>query len=114
LAGPILFAPFALIWFLSRGRLMGLGDGKIALGIGFLLGLSRGISALLMSFWLGAIVSLLIWAVSKVPGLFGPNREITMKTEIPFAPFLIAGTLIAFIWNVDFGTLGSLFQAIQF
>jgi len=100
-AGPILFLPFFLLWFLSRGRLMGLGDGKLALGIGFLLGLGEGTTALVIGFWVGAIVSVAILLLQKTGlSLFG--RKLTMKSEIPFAPFLILGTLIVFLtgWNL--------------
>ncbi|MGB2580760.1 MAG: prepilin peptidase [Minisyncoccia bacterium] len=40
IAGPMLFFPFWALWFVSRGRWIGLGDGKLALGIGCLSRLS--------------------------------------------------------------------------
>ena len=38
LAGIIISLPFACFWFFSNGTWMGLGDAKLALGLGFLLG----------------------------------------------------------------------------
>lgn len=97
-AGPIVALPFVLIWFFSKGKWMGLGDGKLALGIGWFLGLSSALSAICIAFWVGAIVSLGI--------LFSQNtmthkRRISMKSEIPFAPFLIIGTLVAYFIPID-------------
>lgn len=100
--GPMLAIPFALIWLLSKGRLMGLGDGKLILGIGWLLGFSLGLSALVMSFWVGAVVSLLI--------LFFSKMKVGMKTEIPFAPFLILGTFLAFVCHITIYKLAGLFM----
>jgi len=34
-AGPLLALPFAALWFFSKGKLIGLGDAKLALGIGW-------------------------------------------------------------------------------
>ncbi len=59
LAGFILFIPFFCLWFFSNGRLIGLGDGKLVLGIGFLLGLVSGLSAIIFAFWIGAIFSII-------------------------------------------------------
>ena len=102
IAGPIIALPFVLIWYFSKGRLMGLGDGKLIFGIGWVLGLMSGICALILSFWLGTIISLVL--------MFFYRNKMNMKTEIPFAPFLITGTLIAFLYNIDILSLASIFN----
>ncbi len=99
LAGPILALPFALLWLVSGGRWIGLGDAKLAVGIGFMLGLARGISALVLAFWIGAGVSLLLIISQRVLSL--SSKNLTMKSEIPFGPFLIVGTLLAFFYGWD-------------
>ncbi len=102
LAGPILASPFALLWLLSRGKWMGLGDAKLMLGIGWMLGLSLGIASIILSFWIGAVISLLV--------MFASKKKINMKSEIPFAPFLIIGALIVFLFSLDIFTLSSFFH----
>ena len=91
-AGIILFSFFGALWFFSRGAWMGFGDVKLALGIGWLLGTEKGILAVMLSFWLGAIVgvSLLLWSKWKSGGKY------CMKTRIAFGPFLVLGAIIAF------------------
>lgn len=98
-AGPLFFLPFYSLWKISHGTWIGLGDGKLALGIGWFLGFVSGASAIISAFWIGAIVSLFAMAYEKY---FGSSKSLTMKSEIPFAPFLILGILIAFIWAPDF------------
>jgi leader peptidase (prepilin peptidase) / N-methyltransferase len=98
LSGPILFSPFFILWLVSGGRWIGLGDGKLALGIGWFLGLSLGASAVLLSFWIGAVVSV---ALMLFFSLKSRNKRITMKSEIPFGPFLILGLLIVFFFNIN-------------
>ena len=102
IAGPALALPFALIWYFSNGHLMGLGDGKLILGIGWFLGLSAGFFAVILSFWIGTIISLLLLSLS--------NKKINMQTEIPFAPFLIISTFITFLFSFDFFSLMKLFS----
>jgi len=86
-AGPLLAFPFALLFFFSKGRLMGFGDAKLALGLGWLLGLSSGIAALFIAFWAGGLVAAVL--------LFAERGRVTMKSEIPFAPFLAFGALLS-------------------
>ena len=102
LAGPILALPFALLWLLSKGKWMGLGDAKLMLGIGWMLGMSLGLASIILSFWIGAVVSLLII-------LFNKKRKIGLKAEIPFAPFLAIGAFIVFLFSINIFSLSKLF-----
>ncbi len=108
LSGILLPAPFVLLWYFSKGRWMGLGDAKLMVGIGFLLGLSSGIAAILLSFWIGAVVSILLLLVTT---LFHKGK-ISMQTAIPFGPFLVIGTAVAFFCSIDFVSIMNLFSRI--
>ncbi len=96
LAGPILFIPFFLLWYLSKGKWMGFGDAKLAIGIGFFMGFAGGVSSIILGFWIGAIAGLLWIGISA---MFG--KHIGMKSEIPFAPYLILGMLITFFFHIN-------------
>ncbi|HCC05069.1 TPA: hypothetical protein DEP58_02060 [Patescibacteria group bacterium] len=100
-AGPALFLPFYALWKVSDGRWLGLGDGKLALGIGWFLGLTLGGTAILFAFWIGASVSLLYIFFQKLYVSFwkrGSEKEmLTLKSEIPFGPFLVLATLIVYV-----------------
>jgi prepilin signal peptidase PulO-like enzyme (type II secretory pathway) len=89
LAGVIFFTFFGLLWWISKGKYMGFGDAKLALGIGWLLGLKQGIMALLFSFWIGAFVGILLVLFRK--------KKYNLKSALPFGPFLVLGALIAFL-----------------
>jgi leader peptidase (prepilin peptidase)/N-methyltransferase len=105
LAGIILPAPFSLIWLLSKGKWMGLGDAKFMIGIGFLLGLSAGVSAIMISFWIGAIASIIMVVLGSHLG----KKGVTLKSAIPFGPFLALGTFIVFLMGIDISTITSIF-----
>lgn len=98
LSGPIFALLFASMWLFSKGKWMGLGDAKLVLGMGLFLGFAKTLTALLFAFWTGAFVGICL--------LFFFPRQTTMKSEIPFAPFLVFGTLFSyfapftlFFWN---------------
>ncbi len=109
LAGPILFAPFALLWLVSKGTWMGFGDAKLALGMGWVLGLLGGISAIILAFWVGAAVSIGILVIQRMHLSFGGNH-LTMKSEIPFAPFLIIGFSLVFFLHMAVPGIASFAQ----
>lgn len=90
--GPLIATPFALFWLVSRGRWMGLGDAKLALGLGWFLGMPLALSALTLAFWTGAAVGLFLIVSKKGYG---------MKTEIPFALYLALGTFVVFFFELN-------------
>ena len=103
-AGIILAFPFYFLWLVSRGRWMGLGDAKLALGIGWFLGLAKGGTAIIYGFWIGAVVSVLLILIQKIYAWRlhkHGSTNISMKSEIPFAPFLIAGLLIVYFFGYN-------------
>ena len=77
---------------------MGLGDPKLVLGIGWFLGPVFGLSALVLAFWSGALYGLILMFLSRFKW---HNLKVNGKTEVPFAPFLILGFLIVFLFNLD-------------
>ena len=93
LAGVVFGGFFASLWLASKGGWMGLGEAKLALGIGWLLGFPAGIIAVLFSFWLGAIVGVFLL-------LFLP-KKFTLKSRIPFGPFLCLGTMVDILFYGD-------------
>lgn len=91
MAGFVMSLPFALLWLLSRGRWMGLGDGKLLVGLGFLLGMLGILSAVIFAFWTGGLIGIILLAFSKKYG---------RKSEVPFAPFLILGTFLVLLCDL--------------
>lgn len=92
LSGILIALPFALLWLLSHGAWMGLGDAKLALGLGWFLGISMALSGVVLAFWIGTIMGLYLIVSKKGYG---------MKSEIPFAPYLVLGTFLAFILELN-------------
>lgn len=112
LSGVVLALPFLLIFVISKGRWLGFGDIKYMLVIGFFLGLAQGLSAIVLSFWIGATFSLLAILLKKIiPYINLPlmRNNLTIKSEIPFGPFLSLGVIISFYFNVDLFQIHSLF-----
>lgn len=94
-AGLILAFPFALLWVISRGRWLGLGDAKLAMVIGWLVGLSTGVSVIVLAVWIAAGVGVYLLVMSWI-------RHTHLNHELPFAPFLIFATLVGFLVPIDF------------
>ena len=80
---------FFLIVFISRGKWLGLGDVKLAFFMGLFLGFPNILVALFFAFLIGAIIGI---------GLISFTKK-TLKSEIPFGPFLVTGTLLALFFG---------------
>ena len=99
LLSPLMLSlPFVLLWYFSEGKWMGLGDGKLMFGIGAFLGFTLGVSAITIAFWIGALWGIVFILKSK---FFPESGGMTLKSEIPFAPFLVAATLFVFLSHID-------------
>lgn len=105
IAGPTVALPLAALWFGTRGRGIGLGDAKLALSSGWLLGITYGLYAEMLAFVLGALVAVFVLLPSayyrRALASCGLVRRasaasFTMKSEVPFGPFVAAGIL--YVW----------------
>ncbi len=101
LSGPLLASPLVCLSLISWGRWMGWGDGALELSIGWLLGLYAGLTALTLAFWSGAFVGLAMLLYQRLSWQSG-RSHLTMRSEIPFAPFLVLGAALAYFFHVDF------------
>jgi leader peptidase (prepilin peptidase)/N-methyltransferase len=118
LAGPLLALPFWALWQFSKGRWIGLGDAKLAWAFGWLFGLELGLSGLVFGFWIGTIFTLGIMGLSKLGSskkLWLPRgfRSLTMKSEIPLGPFLVAGMYVAFFSGIVVFNLSIFFYLLS-
>lgn len=87
------------LWWYSGGQWLGFGDVKLILPLGLIVGPVGVFSMIVASFWIGAIVSLAIiglqaWLRRGQPVLRSGSKGLTMKSAVPFAPFLVAGALL--------------------
>jgi leader peptidase (prepilin peptidase)/N-methyltransferase len=94
LASPFLSAFLASAFFLlivliSQGKWMGLGDVKLVFFLGLFLGWPNILVALFLAFFVGAIVGLILIALGIK----------SLKSEVPFGPFLVSGTFLAIFFG---------------
>ena len=96
--GAFILGGFILLLVLiTRGKGMGVGDIYVAAALGILFGSGRGVEVLVLSFWIGAVVSVLVLfvrALHKSIVQKKPFQWFTMGVEIPFVPFLFAAAVV--------------------
>lgn len=96
---------FLFLWLISRGKWLGFGDVKLVFPLGLLVGAASVFSFIVLSFWIGAIVSLLILGFQYLKRgkshLRLLSTALTMKSAVPFAPFLIAGAMVTFFAKIN-------------
>ena len=107
---------FWSVHLVTRGKGMGFGDVKLAFALGFLLGWPDMLFAVLFAFLLGGFWSSIMLLFSRlrvtspntIPSYlymsgtgneFCSNKRMTLKSKLPFGPFLALGVA----WLVFFG-----------
>jgi prepilin signal peptidase PulO-like enzyme (type II secretory pathway) len=84
LAGGVAFAFFfGLSWF-SKETWMGYGDAYLGLLIGMIVGWPGIVATLMVAFIIGAVISVALIAFQGK----------TMKSQVPFAPFLVSAAFV--------------------
>ncbi len=99
--------PLFLLWWGSSGKALGFGDVKLALSIGALLGPFMGFVAVMYGFVLGALWAVLVllplptyrtlYTYLTKARLRHVRPQFTMKSEVPFGPFLILSACCVWI-----------------
>jgi leader peptidase (prepilin peptidase)/N-methyltransferase len=82
---------FALLYYGSRGKWLGGGDVKFALGMGAWLGSKLVLVGVLTAFYSASLIILPLLLLKLVK----------RKQPVPFGPFLIAGTITAMLWGQE-------------
>jgi prepilin signal peptidase PulO-like enzyme (type II secretory pathway) len=85
LAGFVAFAFFFLLSALSKEKWMGMGDAYLAILLGLILGWPAILLGLFLAFAIGASVGITLVILGRKK----------IKSQLPFAPFLVFGTILA-------------------
>ena len=89
LSAIVVYLFFRIIIFLTRGRGMGMGDAKLGMLMGLILGFRLTVVSLYLAFLTGALVGVILILIGKKK--FGQT--------IPFGPFLSASTIVVLFWG---------------
>ena len=96
---------YAALWSYSNGSWLGFGDVKLAAALGLFLTIEQAFSMVVLSFWIGATVGVVV--------VYGPywwrraysrsrsTSPTTLKSEIPFAPFITAAFLVVYMYGIN-------------
>ncbi|MCX7920397.1 MAG: A24 family peptidase [Clostridia bacterium] len=76
-----------ILSFITKGG-VGMGDVKLAACVGIFLGLSQTISAVVLATMLSGLIGIVLLIA----------RVYDRKSTIPFAPFILTGTVMAILW----------------
>lgn len=80
---------FGALVAVTRGKGMGMGDVKLALPLGLLFGWPDILIVAMLAFIMGGVFGVAVIAAGKK----------TMKSAVPFGPFLVVAAALAFFWG---------------
>ncbi|MDO8529624.1 MAG: prepilin peptidase [bacterium] len=92
--GFLAFLFFFVLVSVSKEKWMGMGDAYLAFLAGFIMGFPAIIFTLVLAFFIGSVYSIIVLAMKKK----------TMKSQVPFAPFLVSAIMLAVILPQMFPT----------
>ncbi len=88
LVGAAVALVFGGLHLFSRGRWIGLGDVKLGMALGIVLGYPATIPVTVIAIWTGAAIGLTLIVL----------RRATLQTALPFGAVWIAIALVALLW----------------
>jgi len=91
LGAAIIFGFFLLQYLISKGAWLGGGDLRMGILMGVLLGFSKGLIALVLSYFTGFIFAIYLLLQGKAG----------RKTKIAFGPFLVIGVIITIFYGTE-------------
>ena len=87
IGGAVAFLFFFALSFYSKETWMGYGDAYLGLLIGLIVGWPGIIATLMVAFIIGAVISVALMGLSQK----------TLKSQVPFAPFLVSAAFIMIV-----------------
>lgn len=94
LISPIIVSsPFLILWAISRGKWLGFGDVLMFMAVGSFFDAFQGLAVFFLSVWIGAIVGIILKVLE--------NKKYTLKTAIPFVPFITISIIIVLFTDID-------------
>jgi prepilin signal peptidase PulO-like enzyme (type II secretory pathway) len=101
----VVAAPLFVLWLISKGRWIGFGDVLLGIAIGVMTGPLLGAAAILLSFWIGAGISLLILIIQRIW-----KGTLQFSSMIPFGPSMIVAWWLVVLVNIDIWDILQVFQ----
>ncbi|MFH0969472.1 MAG: prepilin peptidase [Patescibacteria group bacterium] len=87
IGAAIAFLFFFILVAVSKEKWMGMGDAYLAFLAGFVVGYPKVLFTLVLAFFIGSVCSIILLALKKK----------TMKSQIPFAPFLVSAVILVIL-----------------
>lgn len=96
LVSMLIAAAIALVFYggqhlASKGKWLGEGDIYLSIGTAFILGWQQFLASIVITYIIGGCVATYLLL----------NKKVTGKTQIPFAPFIILGTLVTIFFGEE-------------
>lgn len=99
ISGLIFGGFFAILYIISKGRWIGLGDAKLSLLIGLSFGYPDSFLVIVGSIWTAALLGLILIVFKKA----------SFKSELPFGSFLAAYSILLIIYQYEIQKFTHLF-----
>jgi leader peptidase (prepilin peptidase)/N-methyltransferase len=96
---PIVIAlPFGVAYLITKGKALGFGDILMYIAVGGFLSILEGLAVLILSVWIGGIVGIILHLKNR--------KTYSMKTALPFVPFITLAFLIVLFTGIDISSIG--------